>query len=238
MSSIELLSQTTAATEEDDEEDNNLVQPSTSHTPKPMALYRRRPATDLAKRQMTSAFGQLTNILNKRQNERPPPPQEDDDCDLFSKLLAKKLRELPPDERKLFMYDIDTLFINKIKERLATHQTPSPVYSVPYPSYSVFLPSPSPSPNRPSTYRTSYSEPLRNASPSPKRPSTSQTSYSEPLPIINILDQPSTSRNTSQTYYVTQPDFRTPTINITSNEVIVPPRENIVNEAFLKAYED
>ncbi|VVC94751.1 unnamed protein product, partial [Leptidea sinapis] len=69
-------------------------------TPKPV---RRRPATDTAERQMSSAFGQLTNILSKRQREYPPPPpKEDVDCELYGKLVAKKLRELSPDERKLF----------------------------------------------------------------------------------------------------------------------------------------
>lgn len=91
-------------------ENNDLEQPLP--TPKPV---RRRPATDTAERQMSSAFGQLTNILSKRQREcPPPPPKEDDDCELYGKLLAKKLRELSPDERKLFMYNIDTLFINRI----------------------------------------------------------------------------------------------------------------------------
>lgn len=192
------LSEKTAAIEDEEVVDNNdLEQPLP--TPKPV---RRRPATDTAERQMSSAFGQLTNILSKRQKDNSPPsPREDDDCELYGKLLAKKLRELSPDERKLFMYNIDTLFINRIKERLFKRQTPfSSPHSASYQSYSVPLPKTSPISMRPSTSQTSYSEPLPNNSPSaPYRPSSSETSYSEPLPntLVTGPNQPSTAQ-TSQ----------------------------------------
>lgn len=154
---------TAAIEDEEVVENNDLEQPIP--TPKPV---RRRPATDTAERQMWSAFGQLTNILSKRQREYPPPPpKEDDDCELYGKLLAKKLRELSPDERKLFMYNIDTFFINRIKERLFKRQTPcSSPHSAPYQSYSVPSPKTSPISIRPSTSQTSYSEHLPNNSPS------------------------------------------------------------------------
>lgn len=154
----------TAAIEDEEVVENNDLEQSLS-TPKPV---RRRPVTDTAERQMWSAFGQLTNIVSKRQREYPPPPpKEDDDCELYGKLLAKKLRELSPDERKLFMYNIDTLFINRIKERLFKRQTPcSSPHSAPYQSYSVPSPKTSPISIRPSTSQTSYSEPLPNNSPS------------------------------------------------------------------------
>ncbi|KAF9413706.1 hypothetical protein HW555_008152 [Spodoptera exigua] len=85
-------------------------------TPKP-PKSRRRPANDIVERQMSSAFGQLTNMLAKRQKENQPPLTEQDDCELYGKLLTHKLRELRPDDRKLMMYDIDTLFVNRIKEK-------------------------------------------------------------------------------------------------------------------------
>ncbi|XP_050676913.1 uncharacterized protein LOC126973619 [Leptidea sinapis] len=235
-------------------ENRDLEQPLP--TPKPV---RRRPATETAERQMSSAFGQLTNILSKRQREYPPPPpKEDDDCELYGKLLAKKLRELSPDERKLFMYNIDTLFINRIKDRLFKRQTPSP-QSAPYQAYSVPLPKTSLIPIRPSTSQTSYSEPLPNNSPSaPYRPSSSETSYSEPLPNTLVLgsNQLSTAQTsqylslvinspqpfTSQNHvYFNQSGSSnsTPTIQIISNELISQRTEtNRVNEALIKAYED
>ncbi|XP_045500098.1 uncharacterized protein LOC123697599 [Colias croceus] len=94
------------------------------------------PASDTAERQMWSAFRQLKKCLRKRQKEYPPHPttphpKEDDDCDLYGKLLAKKLRELSPDERILFMYDIDTLFINRIKERRSSpHSAPNQSHNI------------------------------------------------------------------------------------------------------------
>lgn len=55
---------------------------------------------------MKEAFGILKNVLSKRS-------REDDECDLFTKLLAKKLKKLPNHERELFMYEIDGLFIKR-----------------------------------------------------------------------------------------------------------------------------
>ncbi|CAH0721916.1 unnamed protein product, partial [Brenthis ino] len=154
---------------------------STLQTPKP-PTSRRRPAKDIAERQMSSAFGQLTNMLAKRQKESQPPLKEEDDCELYGKLLTQKLRELPSDDRKLMMYDIDTLFVNRIKEKQRC-QAISSYHSVPYQMRIT-----SPMPNRPSTSQTSYFEPFPNTSPYLNRPSPSQTSYSEPT----ILHQPST----------------------------------------------
>ncbi|GBP93359.1 hypothetical protein EVAR_85170_1 [Eumeta japonica] len=74
---------------------------------------RRCPAPDTTEQQMATAFGQLTNALGQRQSH--PTPKEDDECDLYAKLLSTKLRELSKDERKLVMYEIDGIFVNKIK---------------------------------------------------------------------------------------------------------------------------
>ncbi|CAB3235641.1 unnamed protein product [Arctia plantaginis] len=236
------------AEEEKGVEDSDLGQPSTSQTPKPLTS-RRRPATDIAERQMYSALGQLTNILSKRQKENQPPPKEEDDCELYAKFLAKKLRELPPDDRKLMMYDMDTLFVNRIKEK-QMRQTLSSYHSVPYQMQIA-----SPRVKRPSTSQTSYTEPSANTSPYLNCPSPSPTSYSEPT--ISFSDQPATSHSESllvksstqnqpsnpqtsiQPNYITQPDYSTPTIHIISNELIVPQRgQNLINQALLKAYED
>ncbi|CAB3262182.1 unnamed protein product [Arctia plantaginis] len=89
---------------------------------------RRRPTSDLAEQQMSTAFSQLTNALRKRQSN---PSDIEDECDLYGKLLAKKIRELPNDERKLIMYEIDGLVIRKIKQRSISRKsrdTSSPQY--------------------------------------------------------------------------------------------------------------
>ncbi|CAK1587691.1 unnamed protein product [Parnassius mnemosyne] len=250
-SSSQEIPNKTAEIEVEDGEENNLAQPLTfSHTPK-SENSRRHTTADLPKRQMSAAFGQLTNILTKIQNERTPPPKEYDNFDIFSKLLAKKLRELPPDDRKLFMYDIDTLFINRIKERLIRRQTPllSPIPVIfpsivkcitnfkpsfnPQTSYSEPLPNTSPIPSHPSTSQTSHSESLRNTSPIPSRPSTSQPSYPEPLPntspIPSLPSTSTTSYSTSTSQYKIQ--------IITSDEVPLK-GQNIISEALLKAYQN
>ncbi|KOB63196.1 Uncharacterized protein OBRU01_24926 [Operophtera brumata] len=86
---------------------------------------RRRPASETAEKQMAVAFGQLTNVLGQRQNENIPA-HKDDDCDLYAKLLAIKLRELSTDERKIMMYQIDGLFINRISQKSNERHTPYP----------------------------------------------------------------------------------------------------------------
>ncbi|CAB3229529.1 unnamed protein product [Arctia plantaginis] len=88
----------------DTENNNSLMGPSTSAaavsapvTQKSTDKSRRRPTSDLAEQQMSTAFSQLTNALRKRQSN---PSHIEDECDLYGKLLAKKIRELPNDERK------------------------------------------------------------------------------------------------------------------------------------------
>lgn len=207
----------TLAEEGEDVGGSDTGHSSTLQTPKP-STSRRRPAKDIAELQMSSAFGQLTNMLAKRQKESQQPLKEDE-CELYGKLLTQKLRELPSDDRKLMMYEIDTLFINRIKEKQRC-QAISSCHSVPYQIRMT-----SPMPNRPS----SYPETFPNTSPYLNRPSPSPTSYSEPT----ILHQPST--------YHTTPDLNnaTPTIQIISNELIAPQRgQNMINAALLKAYEE
>ncbi|CAG4939055.1 unnamed protein product [Parnassius apollo] len=88
---------------------------------------RRRPASETAEKQMAVAFRQLTNVLVQRQNENIPA-HKDDDCDLYATLLAIKLRELSADERKIMMYQIDGLFINRISQKSNERLTPYPQY--------------------------------------------------------------------------------------------------------------
>ncbi|XP_022113224.2 uncharacterized protein LOC110991862 isoform X2 [Pieris rapae] len=138
------------------ENHNNLEGPSnfiaasssTPSTNKSTEKTRRRQHQDMAEQQMASAFSQLTNALSHRSSE---VVKEDDECDLYAKLLAKKIRELPKDDRRLLMYEIDGLCIRRINRRSFSRDTPSPNYFEPYArSYTA---------NRPSSAQTSYSEP-------------------------------------------------------------------------------
>ncbi|VEN61808.1 unnamed protein product, partial [Callosobruchus maculatus] len=62
------------------------------------------PELQQAQHLMSEAFSSLTNVLNKRQ-------AEEDDCDLYGKLIAKKLRRFSEEERVLVMYEIDGIFL-------------------------------------------------------------------------------------------------------------------------------
>ncbi|CAG4962724.1 unnamed protein product [Parnassius apollo] len=139
-----------------------------------------RPASEMAEKQMAVAFGQLTNVLGQRQNENIPAHKEDD-CDLYAKLLAIKLRALSTDERKIMMYQVDGLFINRISQKSNERHTPNTqYYSRPSSMAGVYsTPSPQVIPSRPTSVNSVYSEPIHNNQsffPSPNI----QTSYSAP----------------------------------------------------------
>ncbi|CAD7090173.1 unnamed protein product [Hermetia illucens] len=117
--------------------DNSLTSPSTSVAASPARSIkrntrkiRRRTASAFSKQKMTTAFSQLTNAVTQRPS-KPSRADEEDECDLYAKLLARKMRELPKDDRKLMMYEIDGLFIRKIKRRTFSRETSSPQYFAP-----------------------------------------------------------------------------------------------------------
>ncbi|KAH9638779.1 hypothetical protein HF086_002019 [Spodoptera exigua] len=158
----------------DQTEDDPLIRVSTPSRPpsrspsRPPSIQavtnkRRRPASETAEKQMAVAFGQLTNVLGQRQNENIPA-HKDDDCDLYAKLLAIKLRELSTDERKIMMYQIDGLFINRISQKSNERHTPYPqYYSRPSSMAGAYsTPSPQVIPSRPTSVNSVYSEPIHN----------------------------------------------------------------------------
>jgi hypothetical protein len=57
------------------------------------------------KQQMDQAFAILQDMRKK----------DDDECDLYGKLIAKKLRRIPESEREQLMYEIDGLFLRNNK---------------------------------------------------------------------------------------------------------------------------
>lgn len=58
--------------------------------------------------QIKEAFNMLHNFISIKSND----PQEDE-CDLFARILAKKLRKIPEQERELVMYEIDGMLLNR-----------------------------------------------------------------------------------------------------------------------------
>lgn len=122
-----------------------------------------------AGRQMKRAFGTLENCMNNRKGE--------DEYDYFAKVLANKIRRLPESERELFMYEIDGLYINRLrqlKESSNLHSTSSLPSQAFY--HSTSIPGTNIQ-NRPSSSLTSYSDPEMIMS---SRPSIACYSISEP----------------------------------------------------------
>lgn len=99
-------------------EDKNWIPPSTSKKTLPVNYKpRHHPSADLPERKLTTAISQLTNSFSRNFEQRPPGANEQDECDLYASLFARKLRELPEDERKIFMYEIDGLFVERIYKK-------------------------------------------------------------------------------------------------------------------------
>lgn len=88
--------------------------PSTSTRAARRSVFKRRKTNNPdelqgALNKVQESFNALNGIIAKRAHER-----DEDECDMFGKMLAKKLRKLPEHEREIFMYDIDGMFINRI----------------------------------------------------------------------------------------------------------------------------
>lgn len=80
--------------------------------------------------------------------------------------MAVKLRELPTDERKIMMYQIDGLFINRISQKSNERKPYPQYYSRPSSmagSYSRHTPSPQVIQSRPTSVNSVYSEPKHNS---------------------------------------------------------------------------
>ncbi|CAH1974264.1 unnamed protein product [Acanthoscelides obtectus] len=171
---VEQSQQNVVHEETDETEDDHTDTVTTPSRPSTSTNKRRRPVSETAEKQMATAFEQLTNDIRQRRTECRPA-HEDDDCDLYAKLLAIKLRELPNDERKLIMYQIDGLFISRINQRSYARHTPSPQY------YS-----------RPSSMATTYAQhtPSTQFQDIPSRPTSVNTVYSEPVQTLKDFFHP------------------------------------------------
>ena len=106
--------------------------------------------------QMKKACNLLNNVIRKRTADK-----EEDECDLFGKMLAKKLKKLPEYEREEFMYEIDGMFIRRLRSHNSTttftntstseHLSPRIICHTPSSNESNF--------QRPLSNLSSYSEP-------------------------------------------------------------------------------
>ncbi|CAK1578599.1 unnamed protein product [Parnassius mnemosyne] len=75
-------------------------------TPTQNRTIRRRlnpPELQIASKQMSEAFNNLNKMINKQD-------VVEDECDIFGKLIAKKLKKIPEHEREEIMFDIHALF--------------------------------------------------------------------------------------------------------------------------------
>lgn len=69
---------------------------------------------------MKRAFNTLESVLSKK--------HEEDEYDLYGRILANKIRKLPENERELFMYDIDGMFVqryNRLTNPLLSSRQPT-----------------------------------------------------------------------------------------------------------------
>lgn len=72
---------------------------------------------------MNNALNMLSHVITQQK-----PLQEEDDCDLFAKMLAKKLRKLPEHERESLMYQMHGMLVNR-NQNLPRYSTPpTPIY--------------------------------------------------------------------------------------------------------------
>lgn len=116
--------------------------------------------------EMKKAFTTLNNVLDNKQKKE----QNEDECDLYGKLLAKKLRQYSETERDELMYEIDGLLL---KKRKATNRLYASVSS---PSQIII------STNRPSTGLSNYSGSLSHGLVNSSRSSSRLSSYSVASP--------------------------------------------------------
>lgn len=153
------------------------------------------PELQEAGHQMKESFSILKNVINKKQIE-------EDECDLYGKLLAKKLRKLSEDERQNFMYEIDGMYIQRYQSGRVNVSPSSPNFSHES-QFSTNPPLTSPSesnvPTRSSSSNSAYStinyplQPHSDLHIITRQPSTqSLLSPSE----INVTTRPESSHST------------------------------------------
>lgn len=169
-----------------------------THLRPPATPRRRSNPTELeeAGKQMKRAFSTLENCINNR--------KEEDECDLYAKIFAKKLRKLPENEREIFMYQIDGMFINRLhhcnNQSLTSNTTPSFTSQLSHQPKSAFGKNIT---RRPSSSFSSNSEPEMRVY---NRPFILHFSTSQPSsPVTTILERTATPYKTYSNSSVSDP---------------------------------
>lgn len=158
----------------------------------PTVRRRKNPAEVLAAGEtVKDALSTLKETMNNRRI------QEDDECDLHGKIIAKKLRKLPDNERMRFVCDIYNMFLHH--EQVTTVLSSSSVGS-PSPAHTTAYSEPSTSYQRTGTSHSSYSEPPIYYSPPSQihiHDETSTPAASRVIITSNALIQPATQESTN-----------------------------------------
>lgn len=76
------------------------------------------PELQIASKQMSEAFSNLNKVINRTAKD-----DIEDECDVFGKLIAKKLKKLPEHEKEDLMFEIHALFRKRRFERSSSFES-------------------------------------------------------------------------------------------------------------------
>lgn len=171
---------------------------------------------------MKEAFNTLSSVLSKRSLDAV---DKEDECDLYGKLLSKKLKRLPEGEREEVMYEIDGLLLQKIRSRNINNNSwyADPPLSSHDSSNQSITSSPTPSPySAPSSLQIQHANPTLTSL---------DTYYAPAARNIHTVKEPSSVVVTSQARHQPQPSTSSK-ILLLSNDVIVSPNKNLISYAY------
>ena len=64
-------------------------------------------------KEMTNAFNTLSQALKSSKRRREQSSREEDDCDLYGRIMARRLRQFSETERMEIMYELDGLMLSR-----------------------------------------------------------------------------------------------------------------------------
>jgi len=179
---------------------------------------------------MKRAFSTLENCIKNR--------KEEDEYDYYAKILATKIRRLPENEREVFMYEVDGLYINCLRRLnnqpstsgsttsiLGTNSRPPPSRST-TPIHGTNIQS------RPPSSLASYSEPEIITSSYPQ-----SDEYSNSNPSSSAGIQHRTYSNPQYTNQLYSEQLSIP-IHVTDINQPTMTNSNIISQAFYIAHEN
>lgn len=188
---------------------------------------------------MKRAFSTLENCINNR--------KEEDEYDYYAKILAKKIRKLPENEREVFMYEVDGLYIDFLRRsnnQSSTSRSTTPIFgkniqSRPPPSCTSTPILGTSIQSRPPSSLASYSEPEIIISSYPQ-----SAEYSISNPSSPAVVQHRTYSNPSSPAVIQHKTYSNPLYSeqLSSpshvTDINLPTNSNIISQAFYIAHED